>query len=99
MGVRRWIVWTTGSCSAPGCTEADPQVEARGPRVASAVMVELTPRAHEALLTSQTAARRFDPEAHIRLTADGATVRALLASRPEPGDAVLEVGGLTIFVA
>ena len=29
-------------------------------------MVELTPRAHDALLTSQTAARRFDPEAHLR---------------------------------
>ena len=55
-----------------------------------AVMVELTPRAHDALLTSQTAARRFDPEAHIRLTADGATVRALLVLGPEPGDAVLD---------
>ena len=50
-------------------------------------MVELTSRAQDALLASQTAARRFDPEAHIRLTADGATVRAVLASRPEPGDA------------
>jgi hypothetical protein len=62
-------------------------------------VVKLTPRAHEALLTSQTAARRFDPEAHLRLTADGASVRALLASQPEPGDAVLQVGALTIFVA
>ena len=62
-------------------------------------MVELTPSAQDALLISQAAARRFDPEAHIRLTADGATVRAVLASRPEPGDAVLEVGALTIFVA
>jgi len=62
-------------------------------------MVELTPRAHDALLISQTAARRFDPEAHLRLTADGSTVRAVLASRPEPGDAVLEVGSLTIFIA
>ena len=62
-------------------------------------MVELTPRAHDALLISQSAARRFDPEAHIRLIPDGATVRAALASRPEPGDAVLEVGALTIFVA
>ena len=26
-------------------------------------------------------------------------MRAVLASRPEPGDAVLEVGALTIFVA
>ena len=62
-------------------------------------MVELTQRAHDALLISQTAARRFDPEAHIRLTRDGATVHAVLASRPEPGDAVLETGALTIFVA
>jgi len=62
-------------------------------------MVELTPSAQDALLISQAAARRFDPEAHIRLTADGATVRAVFASRPEPGDAVLEVGALTIFVA
>jgi hypothetical protein len=62
-------------------------------------MVELTARAQDALLASQTAARRFDPEAHIRLTADGATVRAALAARPEPGDAVLEVGALTVFVA
>jgi hypothetical protein len=62
-------------------------------------MVELTSRAQDALLASQSAARRFDPEAHIRLTAEGGTVRAVLASRPEPGDAVLEVGVLTIFVA
>ena len=73
----------------------------RNPRTARsiAVMVELTSRAQDALLASQTAARRFDPEAHIRLTADGAMVRQVLASRPEPGDAVLEVGALTIFVA
>ena len=45
------------------------------------------------------AARRFDPEAHLRLVADGATVRATLVSGPEPGDAVLEVGALAIFVA
>lgn len=62
-------------------------------------MVELTSRAQDALLASQTAARRFDPEAHIRLIADGVTVRAVLASGPEPGDAVLELGALTIFVA
>ena len=62
-------------------------------------MVELTPRAHDALLVSQAAARRFDPDAHIRLTSDGTTVRAVLASRPEPGDVVLEVGALTIFIA
>ncbi len=62
-------------------------------------MVELTPRAHDALLVSQNAARRFDPEAHIRLTPNGATVRAVLASQPEPGDAILEVGALRIFVA
>jgi hypothetical protein len=62
-------------------------------------MVELTSRAQDALLASQTAARRFDPEVHIRLMAEGATVRAVLASRPEPGDAVLEVGALTVFVA
>ena len=73
----------------------------RNPRTprSIAVMVELTSRAQDALLASQTAARRFDPEAHIRLTADGAMVRQVLASRPEPGDAVLEVGALTIFVA
>ena len=62
-------------------------------------MVDLTSRAQDALLASQIAARRFDPEAHIRLIADGAMVRQVLASRPEPGDAVLEVGALTIFVA
>ena len=51
--------------------------------------MELTPRAHDALLTSQTAARRFDPEAHIRLTADGAvTVAGLL-----PNSALLTVHG------
>src|SRR5204863_9008977 len=73
----------------------------RNPRSAIYIadIVQPTSRAQDALLASQTAARRFDPEAHIRLTADGATVRAVLASRPEPGDAVLEVGALTIFVA
>ncbi len=62
-------------------------------------MVELTPRARDALLTSQTAARRFDPDAHVRLTRDGHAIRAVLASQPEPDDVIVEVGALRVFVA
>lgn len=62
-------------------------------------MVELTERAREALVAADAAARRFNPLARIRLVRDGATVRAELADEPSPGDASLDLDGLTLFVA
>jgi len=63
-------------------------------------MIRCTPRAVELLRTADTAARRFNPDARVRLVADGAAVRFELADGPEPGDAVLEhEGGFSLLVA
>lgn len=62
-------------------------------------MIELTERATQALLAADAAARRFNPEARIRIVSEGASVRAELADGPAPGDASLDLGGLEVFVA
>ena len=62
------------------------------------MVLELTDRAREALLASQSAARRFDPGAHVRLFLAGGQLRTALVDAAEPGDAVLTIEGLTLFV-
>ena len=61
-------------------------------------MLELTDRAREALLASQSAARRFDPGAHVRLLQAGGQLRTALVDAAEPGDGVVTIEGLTLFV-
>jgi hypothetical protein len=51
-----------------------------------------TERAVEVVLQAQTAARRFDPDAHIRLVRDGSGVRFAFADGPLPGDTRIPCG-------
>jgi hypothetical protein len=64
-------------------------------------MITCSPRAADLLRTAEQAARRFNPEARIRLVGDDTGgVRFELADGPAPGDEVLEhEEGFTLLVA
>ena len=61
-------------------------------------MIEVTDWAQDILTRSQEAARRFNPDARIRLARVGGGVEAVLAERPEPSDREVEVGTMTLYV-
>lgn len=61
-------------------------------------MIEITDWARDILNRSQEAARRFNPEARIRLARIDGGVQAVLAEAPEPTDEPVELGGMTLFV-
>lgn len=61
-------------------------------------MLELTDRAREALLASQSAARRFDAGAHVRVFRSGGQLRTALVHEAEPRDGVVTIEELTLFV-
>jgi hypothetical protein len=61
-------------------------------------MIEFTDWARDILSRSQQAARRFNPDAIIRLARTGAGVQAMLAEGPEPDDRAEEIGGVTVYV-
>lgn len=61
-------------------------------------MIEVTPRAVDLLTKADTAARRFNPDARIRLVADVPGVRFVLADGPEEGDVTVERDAVTFFV-
>ena len=69
-----------------------------GPQSTLATVVEFTDWAKDILTRSQQAARRFNPDAVIRLARAGAEVQAMLAEGPEPGDQAEEVDGVTVYV-
>lgn len=58
----------------------------------------MTEWARDILTRAQEAARRFNPEARIRLARIDDGVQAVLADRPQPGDREVEVGAMTLFV-
>ncbi len=64
-------------------------------------MLEFTDRAAEALARSDAAARRFNPDARVRLVAGGgAALRAELTDHAEPGDATVRHDlGFEVYVA
>ena len=64
-------------------------------------MITCSPRAVGLLRTAEQAARRFNPDARVRLVGDGAGgVRFELTDGPEPGDEVVEhEAGFTLFVS
>jgi hypothetical protein len=63
-------------------------------------MIECTPRAVSVLRAADEAARRFNPDARIRLVAAGTGVRFELADAAEPGDEVVRHdGGFDLIVA
>jgi hypothetical protein len=61
-------------------------------------VLELTSRALEALKAADAAAKRFNPEARIRLARSATGVRADLVDELEPGDTVLDIDDLTLAV-
>jgi hypothetical protein len=64
-------------------------------------MIRCSARAVELLRRSSEAARRFDPDANVRLVPETAGgVRFELAHAPTPGDEIVEhEAGFTLFVA
>jgi hypothetical protein len=61
-------------------------------------MIELSDWAADILNRSQAAARRFNPDARIRLARVGASVEARLTDEPSPDDVAIPVGDMTLFV-
>jgi hypothetical protein len=61
-------------------------------------VIEVTEWARDILTRAQAAARRFDPEARIRLARVDGSVQAVLADGPRPGDREVEVGDMTLYV-
>ena len=61
-------------------------------------MIEITDRAVELLTKALSAARRFDPNATIRIVGEPGAVRFELADEPGPDDRELGCGADTIHV-
>jgi Fe-S cluster assembly iron-binding protein IscA len=61
-------------------------------------MIGFTDWAIEILSKAEEAARRYNPDARIRVVRDGAGVRFDLTDEPEPSDAVVDREGFTLFV-
>jgi hypothetical protein len=61
-------------------------------------VIAISERARDVLARAAASARRFDPEARIRITRDGEGIRSGFAHAPEPGDRVIEEGDVTLFV-
>ncbi len=61
-------------------------------------MIEVTDWAREILRRSSEAARRFNPDAKVRLARVSGVVQAALTDAPSPDDQTLDVGGITIYV-
>ena len=61
-------------------------------------MIEITERAVELLAKAATAARRFDPNACIRVVGDRDGVRFELTDAPESHDIGIERSGFTLYV-
>lgn len=61
-------------------------------------MIAISERAREVLARAVATARRFDPEARIRIAREGEGIRSGFAHGPEPSDRVLEDGDVTVFV-
>ena len=61
-------------------------------------MIDVTGRAADLLAKADSAARRFNADARIRVVPDGVGVRFILSDGPEDGDTVVERNGMTFFV-
>src|SRR3954465_5082223 len=61
-------------------------------------MLEFSEWAVDILRRSNEAARRFNPDARVRLSRQGSGVRFALTDRPEPGDRELDEHGFVLFV-
>jgi hypothetical protein len=61
-------------------------------------MIEITDWAREILEKSQAAAKRFNPDALIRLTRTPGGVQAVLTDAPLSSDQTVEAGEMTLYV-
>jgi hypothetical protein len=61
-------------------------------------VIELSDWAKEILGKAQAAARRFNPDATIRLARIGGAVQAVLTDVPEGDDQVVDFGTITLYV-
>jgi hypothetical protein len=61
-------------------------------------MIEVTDWAKDILERAHAAARRFNPDARIRLARAGDAVQAMFIDQPGPNDQAIRVGELTVFV-
>jgi hypothetical protein len=61
-------------------------------------VIEFTEWAKEILEKSDQAARRFNPDARVRLARVGGSVQAVLTDRPGSDDVAVELGPATIYV-
>ncbi|MEX0989215.1 MAG: hypothetical protein WD206_02825 [Actinomycetota bacterium] len=62
-------------------------------------MIGFSERAIEALARSAAAARRFNPDARLRIAPDAAGVALSITDGPEPGDDTVERDGFTLYLA
>jgi hypothetical protein len=61
-------------------------------------MIDVTAQAVDLLAKADSAARRFNPDARIRVVPDRVGVRFVLSEGPEVGDVVVDRDGVTFFV-
>lgn len=61
-------------------------------------MIHVTERAADLLAKADGAARRFNPDARIRVVPGRVGVRFVLSDGPEAGDVAVERNGVTFFV-
>ena len=60
-------------------------------------MIDVSERAAELLAKADAAARRFNPDARIRVVPADGGVRFVLSDGPEDGDVAVERDGVTFF--
>ena len=61
------------------------------------VTLELTDWAKDILRRSDAAAKRFNPDARVRLARAAGVVQATLTDAPAPDDQTIDVDGVTIY--
>jgi hypothetical protein len=61
-------------------------------------VIDVTGRAADLLAKADDAARRFNPDARIRVVPDRVGVRFVLSDGPEAGDIAVERDGVTFYV-
>jgi hypothetical protein len=82
----------------PASPASEPERLGRRPGRYDRAMIGFTDWAIEILSKAEEAARRYNPDARIRLVRDGAGVRFDLTDEPERSDVVLDREGFTLFV-
>jgi hypothetical protein len=84
--------------SPAGPRSAAPR-EARRPSLRhNGHVIEFTDWAKEILERSEQAARRFNPDAKVRLARVGGTVQAVLTDQPAAEDRLVELGDAAVYV-